>query len=247
MSDFMRLDKYLTELNLGTRSRVKAIIGKGRVTVNGEIAKRPELKINPKQDTVTLDGKSLSYEQYEYYMLYKPQGFVSATEDNLHKTVIDIITDETNTNHSTKKDLFPVGRLDIDTEGLLFITNDGLLSHNLLSPNKHVQKTYFAKIEGRVTEADVKIFADGMDIGEKNLTKPAKLVIDKSDDISEITVTITEGKFHQVKRMFEHVGKKVIYLKRIAMGSLVLDENLQPGGFRRLKEEELNTLKGQDR
>lgn len=245
MSDLMRLDKYLTELNIGTRSQVKSMIGKGRVMVNGKIAKRPEFKVDSAQDAVTLDGKSLSYEQYEYYMLNKPAGCVSATEDNLHKTVIDIITNETNANHSTKKDLFPVGRLDIDTEGLLLITNDGALSHNLLSPKKHVPKTYFARIEGKVTDKDVRIFADGMDIGEKNLTKTAELVIEASDDISEITVTITEGKFHQVKRMFEHVGKKVIYLKRISMGSLMLDESLQPGGFRRLTEEELNGLKGQ--
>lgn len=247
MSKLMRLDKYLTEMNLGTRSQVKFLIGKGQITVNGAIVKRPEFKINTKQDKVTLDGKLLSYEPYEYYMLYKPQNCVSATNDNLHKTVIDIITDEANENHSRKKDLFPVGRLDIDTEGLLLITNDGVLSHNLLSPKKHVPKTYFARIEGRVTDTDVRAFADGMDIGGKNLTKPAKLVIAASGDISEITVTITEGKFHQVKRMFEHIGKKVIYLKRISMGSLMLDERFVPGEFRRLNEEELNSLKGQEK
>jgi len=170
-------------------------------------------------------------------MLNKPAGCVSATEDLRHETVLDLIDEP------GKKDLFPVGRLDIDTEGLLLITNDGELAHRLLAPKKHVAKTYFARIRGCVDETDAAKMKEGLDIGEKRPTLPAELVILKAGDISEIMLTITEGKFHQVKRMFEAVGKKVTYLKRVEMGSLVLPDELAPGEYRPLTEEELQELR----
>ena len=215
----LRLDKFLTEMGMGSRRQVKTYISKGRVTVNGEIIKRPEYKLSPEKDIVNLDNDRVNYAEYEYYMLNKPAGCVSATEDSRFPTVVSLIED------AARKDLFPVGRLDKDTEGLLLITNDGALSHELLSPKKHVAKTYYARIDGKVT------------------TKPAELVILKSDTESEIEVTITEGKYHQIKRMFEKVGKKVIYLKRLSMGSLKLDEKLSTGEYRPLTESELQALK----
>ena len=237
----MRLDKFLTELGIGTRSEVKKILKNGQVTVNGITVTKPEQKIDETKDIVSYQGKTLAYQTFEYYMFHKPAGCVTAVTDAQHKTVMDYMKD------LTRKDLVPVGRLDIDTEGLLLITNDGQLSHDLLSPSKHVPKTYFAKIEGIVTGEDVNLFAEGVDIGEKKLTKPAELKILVSDRMSEIELTISEGKFHQVKRMFEAVGKKVVYLKRISMGSLVLDENLAPGAYRSLTEKEITQLRnGED-
>lgn len=233
----LRLDKYLTELGLGTRTEVKKLIKEKLVTVNGVCALKPEQKIEEQTDEVCVRGKKLDFAAYEYYLFYKPAGCVSATRDSLHKTVMDYLTD------TIRTDLFPVGRLDIDTEGLLLITNDGALSHDLLSPAKHVAKTYYAKVKGRVTEKDVNLFDNGVDIKEGRLTRPAKLVILKSDEISEIELTITEGKFHQVKRMFEAVGKEVLYLKRLSMGVLVLPEDLKPGEYRALTKEEIDLLK----
>ncbi len=233
----VRLDKFLSEMGVGTRSEVKKILKSKQVTVNGDMVTKPEIKIDTDNDVVCYRGSRISYQKYEYYMFNKPAGCVSATEDNLHRTVMDYITD------AVHDDLFPVGRLDIDTEGLLLITNDGALAHELLSPAKHVAKTYYAKIDGVVTEDDVKRFKNGVDIGEDKLTKPGKLVILKSEPISEIELTITEGKFHQVKRMFEVVGKKVIYLKRISMGSLELPDDLALGEYRALTQTELDGLK----
>ena len=233
----MRLDKFLTELGIGTRSEVKKLLKTGQVTVNGTPVKKPEEKIDETKDVVAYQGKVLAYEQFEYYMFHKPAGCVTAVSDTQHKTVMDYMKD------LTRKDLNPVGRLDIDTEGLLLITNDGMLSHELLSPAKHVPKTYFAKIEGIVTEEDVNLFAEGVDIGEKKTTKPAELKILRSDTVSEIELTISEGKFHQVKRMFEAVDKKVVYLKRISMGNLVLDKDLKQGEYRSLTEVEIEALR----
>ena len=233
----MRLDKYLADMGLGTRSEIKNKIKQGQVVLNGEMEKRPERKVNPVMDRVTVNGEEIHYISYEYYMLNKPSGYVSATSDTTYPTVLDLIVDK------KRKDLFPVGRLDLDTEGLLLITNDGALSHQLLSPKKHVTKTYYAKIEGRVTKEDVVKFKEGLDIGEDALTLPAELVIQK-EEVSEIEVTITEGKFHQIKRMFEAVGKKVLFLKRLSMGNLVLDETLSLGAYRPLTEKEINDLKG---
>lgn len=235
----MRLDKYLAEMGVGTRQEVKKQIRQGKAAVNGTVVKAADTKIDETSDEVTISGRNISYVSYEYYMLNKPAGVVSATEDRRDTTVIDLIKEK------KRKDLFPVGRLDKDTEGLLLITNDGNLAHRLLAPKKHVDKVYYAKIDGMVTEEDVKRFAEGIDIGaeEEEMTRPAKLDIMKSAEESEIRLTIHEGKFHQVKRMFLAVGKEVTYLKRERMGTLCLDENLKPGEYRLLTEEEIENVR----
>lgn len=235
----MRLDKYLAEMGVGTRQEVKKQIRQGKAAVNGTVVKAADTKIDETSDEVTICGRNISYVSYEYYMLNKPAGVVSATEDRRDTTVIDLIKKK------KRKDLFPVGRLDKDTEGLLLITNDGDLAHRLLAPKKHVDKVYYAKIDGIVTEEDVKRFAEGIDIGaeEEEMTRPAKLDIMKSAEESEIRLTIHEGKFHQVKRMFLAVGKEVTYLKRERMGTLCLDENLKPGEYRLLTEEEIENVR----
>ncbi len=233
----IRLDKYLSDMKLGTRSEVKNYIKKGRVEVNGEVIKANDFKIKLCSDIVTFDSKDVKYVEYEYYMLNKPQGVISASYDKRDSTVVELITGR------VREDLFPIGRLDKDTEGLLIITNDGALTHNLLSPKKHIPKTYFAKIEGKVIEEDVLAFSNGVYIEEDLKTLPSTLKIINSGEISEIYLTIYEGKFHQVKRMFEAIGKKVVYLKRISMGSLNLDENLSLGEYRPLTIEEINSLK----
>lgn len=232
----LRLDKYLADMGAGTRSEVKKAIAKGQVSIGGLVVKRPETKIDTEQDEVEYQCRSVSYVEYEYYMLNKPAGVVSATEDRKEQTVVDLIESR------LRKDLFPVGRLDKDTEGLLLITNDGKMAHRLLSPKKHVDKVYYAHIKGNVSRADVQAFSDGLDIGEKQRTLPAKLTILKADELSEVEVTIHEGKFHQVKRMFEAVEKEVLYLKRIRMGSLELDDTLLPGTYRKLTEKEISEL-----
>ena len=232
----MRLDKFLSEMGVGSRSEVKKWITKGQVQVNDEVIKKPEFKMDPKSDQILFQGNQVSYAEYEYYMLHKPAGVISATEDSKEMTVIDLISEK------LRKDLFPVGRLDKDTEGLLLITNDGELAHRLLSPKKHVDKTYFAVIDGKVTEDDIQIFKQGVDIGDEKLTMPADLVILKSDEISEIELTIREGRFHQVKRMFHAVGKEVTYLKRLRMGTLQLDDTLEPGQYRALTKKEIEKL-----
>lgn len=233
----MRLDKFLAEARIGSRSQVKTYVKKGMVTVNEEIVKKAEQKVDIEKDVVKFHGEIVEYVAFEYYMLNKPEGVVSATKDNVSKTVIELIKDK------KREDLFPVGRLDKDTQGLLILTNDGELSHNMLSPRKHVDKTYYATIEGIVTKDDVALFLEGVDIGDEKLTMPAKLEILSSDNISEIKLTIREGRFHQVKRMFEAVGKKVLFLKRIEMGGLKLDESLKPGEYRKLTKEEINLLR----
>lgn len=233
----MRLDKYLCETGFGTRSQVKDLLKKGQVMVNGEVVKKPELKINETTDQILCQGKKASYQKNIYLMLHKPAGVVSATEDNREKTVLDLVRPE-----DRKNSLFPVGRLDKDTEGLLLLTDDGELAHRLLSPKKHVDKTYYAKIDGQVTEEHVKQFREGLDIGDEKKTLPAVLTILLSGPVSEIEVTIHEGRFHQIKRMFEAVGCKVTYLKRLSMGSLVLDETLPPEEYRPLTEAELEGL-----
>ena len=233
----MRLDKYLCETGFGTRSQVKDLLKKGQVMVNGEVVKKPELKINETTDQILCQGKKVSYQKNIYLMLHKPAGVVSATEDSREKTVLDLVRPE-----DRKNGLFPVGRLDKDTEGLLLLTDDGELAHWLLSPKKHVDKTYYAKIDGQVTEEHVKQFREGLDIGDEKKTLPAVLTILLSGPVSEIEVTIHEGRFHQIKRMFEAVGCKVTYLKRLSMGSLVLDETLPPEEYRPLTESELEGL-----
>ena len=232
----LRLDKYLADMGVGTRSEVKIAIKRGQIRVNDKVIKTPEFKVD-NTDLVFYNEKQISYVTHEYYMLNKPAGVVSATEDRDCKTVVELIDSK------SRKDLFPVGRLDKDTEGLLLITNDGELAHRLLSPKKKVGKVYFAKIKGRVTEEDRKAFAGGLVVDSEFTAMPAELTILKEDEISEITLRIMEGKFHQVKRMFEAVGKKVIYLKRLSMGALQLDESLQTGEYRQLTEEEIALLK----
>lgn len=228
-----RLDKYLCDLNIGTRSQVKAYIQKGLVTVNNEIVKKPEYKVTD-TDNVCYQGQTLSNEQHSYYMLHKPAGIISATEDKFQSTVLDYFKEE------PCKNLYPVGRLDKDTEGLLLITNDGELGHRLLSPRHHIPKTYYVELQYSVSEDHIRLLEKGIDIGEKNLTLPAQI-----ETISENTlfITITEGKFHQIKRMFEAVDNKVLYLKRISMGKLSLDESLAKGQFRKLTTDEIIYLK----
>jgi len=233
----IRLDKYLADMQLGTRSQVKEYIRKGRISVNNNIIMSPNDKVDTKVDIILFDGRNISYEDFEYYMLNKPAGVLSATRDKHAETVLDII------DGFTRKDLFPVGRLDKDTEGLLLITNDGMLAHNLLSPKKHVDKTYFAKINGKVLPRHILEFAAGIYIEDDIKTLPAKLKILESGLFSEIELTIHEGKFHQVKKMFEKINTEVTYLKRISMGTLVLDEDLEPGEYRKLTELEINELK----
>lgn len=233
----IRLDKYLADMQIGTRSEVKKLIRAGKVQVGGHICKNADEKFDPEQTEVMVDHILVGYAAYEYFMLNKPKGCVSATEDKHYPTVLDYISQH------KRKDLFPVGRLDLDTEGLLLITNDGALAHELLSPAKHIPKTYEAKIDGIVTQADVELFAQGMDIGEKKFTKPAELVILKANVISHVQITIYEGKFHQIKRMFEAIDKPVLELKRISMGALALDEQLEPGEYRSLTEEEIEYLR----
>lgn len=235
----IRLDKYLADMGVGTRQEVKKYIRQGRVSLDGEIIKKPEQKVDENTQTVQVDGTAVGYATYEYYMLNKPAGVISATEDRKQTTVVDLIETK------KRKDLFPVGRLDKDTVGLLLITNDGELAHRLLSPKKHVDKRYYARVKGRVTAEDQEAFARGVNIGseaEPEMIMPAELEILTSDTVSEIRLTIREGKFHQVKRMFEAVGKQVIFLKRETMGTLVLDETLAPGDYRPLTDEELKNL-----
>ena len=230
----IRLDKYLCEMEAGTRSEVKAFIKKGRVTVNGETAKSPEQKVDETKDTVTLDGHSFSYQKYFYYMLHKPAGVVTAGRDHHDQTVLDLLVD------APGKDLSPVGRLDKDTEGLLLLTDDGELAHRLLSPRHHVDKVYLVEIDGQVNHADTAAFEAGLTLGDGTQCMPAGL-----EDLGPglCRVTLREGKFHQVKRMLAQRGKPVIGLKRLSMGPLELDQALQPGEFRPLTTEELAQLK----
>lgn len=234
----VRLDKFLTMNGCGTRSEVKKLLKTGTVLVNGLPARKPEMKIDAEADVIAVAGKQLVYEPFVCLMFHKPAGCITAASDRQRKTVMDYIK------HERKEELFPVGRLDIDTEGLLLLMNDGDLSHRLLSPRHHVEKTYYVRVEGVVTEEDARAFEVGVDIGEKNLTLPAKLHILKSDAVSEAELTICEGKFHQVKRMFAARGKQVIYLKRISMAGIRLDEKLEAGKWRALTEEEIRMLKG---
>ena len=236
----MRLDKFLVEMGIGSRSQVKQYVKKGTVTVNGAPVKSSDVKIDENNDTIKYNGRILNYSRYRYFLLNKPAGCVSATKDNVHQTVIDLLKGE------NTKDLSPVGRLDIDTEGLLLLTNDGALTHHLLSPAQHIPKTYYAEIDGYVTDDTINLFATGVDIGDEKPTLPADLRILSSDSTaarSEIELIITEGRFHQVKRMFEAVGMKVTFLRRIAMGELKIDESLPTGAYRSLSEEEVSLLR----
>ncbi|MED3797641.1 pseudouridine synthase [Lysinibacillus capsici] len=233
----MRLDKLLANMGYGSRKEVKQLLKQKAVTVDGDYVKDAALHVDPEKQIISVFGERVVYTEFVYFIMNKPPGVISATEDLRDETVIDLL--EPLHQHFQP---FPVGRLDKDTEGLLLLTNDGQLAHNLLSPKKHVPKVYYAQIEGVVTEEDAEKFANGVELDDGYVTKPGKLVILKSAQQSEIELTIQEGKFHQVKRMFEAVGKRVTYLKRISMGSLKLDENLALGEYRELTAEELNGL-----
>lgn len=236
----MRIDKFLTDVGLGSRKEVKQLLKKKVIVVNKEIVQDGKRQIDEENDCVIFEGERLVYQKYYYYMLNKPQGVISATKDSKEKTVVDLmkISDQ-------KKGLFPVGRLDKDTEGLLLLTNNGPLAHELLSPKKHIDKEYFAIIQGIVSEKEQEYFAKGFELSKTEKVKPSRLSIDsinKEENRSTIHLIIQEGKFHQVKRMFEKVGKRVLYLKRLRMGSLILDEKLSLGEYRQLTIEETKQL-----
>lgn len=237
MADTQRLDKMLGNLGYGTRKEVKKLVKDGAIKIDGETAKDPGAHVNPETQAVSVNGEQINYRKYIYIVMNKPAGVISATEDTRERTVIDLLPEEYLVFSPA-----PVGRLDKDTVGLLFLTNDGQLSHKLLSPRKHVPKVYYAKIEGKVTEEDVLKFKDGVVLDDGYKTMSAKLEILESGDISEIQVEIYEGKYHQVKRMFESVGKKATYLMRKSMGPLELDKDLQQGESRELTKEELESL-----
>lgn len=230
----IRLDKFLCDMGAGTRSEVKNMIKKGRVTVNGDVVKASDLKINETEAKICLDGKEIGFTGTVYYLLHKPAGLVTATRDNHEKTVMDLMKD------APGKDLFPVGRLDKDTEGLLLITNDGALSHRLLSPKKHVDKTYFVRTAKPVTQDMCRQLEEGLDIGDEKPTLPAKVA--RAEAENELYLTITEGRFHQVKRMLLAVGNEVVYLKRVSMGPLKLEDSLGKGCFRELTDTEKKEL-----
>jgi len=289
MEKYMRLDKFLAEMGMGTRSQIKEMAKRGRIQVNGVTVDRADGKVEPDRDTVVCGGVKVAYAEYEYYMLNKPRGVVSATEDNLHETVIDLIRKKPakqgavgeaalqggREGQRKRKGLFPVGRLDIDTEGLLLITNDGDLAHRLLSPKRHVDKRYFARVAGALPEDAGKRLKEGITLLDGTKVMPAKLEIGEGgqgehaaargmagrgdvwvnvlggkaqeeirEPVTEVVLTIQQGKFHQVKRMFEALGCRVVFLKRLSMGSLRLDEGLEPGEYRPLLAEELERLKG---
>ncbi len=229
----MRLDKFLCEMNIGSRSQVKSYVKQGLVTVNDVIAKAADVKIDEFHDTVIYKGKPLKYQRYHYYMLNKPQGVVCATQDNVSRTVLELLPKE------LRKNLFPVGRLDKDTEGLLLLTDDGDLAHRLLSPAKHVDKTYLLQIAAPLSSADCRALETGVDIGEDTLTRPAKVEILGEKNC---LLTIHEGKFHQVKRMLKAVGNEVTALKRVSFGGLHLDETLNSGAYRELTDSEVKLL-----
>lgn len=234
----LRIDKMLANTGIGSRKEIKQDAKKGLVTVNGTVVKDSSKIIDTDTDVVKYNGEIVRYIQHIYLLMNKPQGVVSATEDNYDRTVVDLLSEE-----DGFYEPFPVGRLDKDTEGLLLITNDGQLAHDLLSPKKHVDKTYYAEVAEEVTREDVKAFEEGIILTEENYkTLPAKLEIIESGYPSKCLVTIKEGKFHQIKRMFKSVNNEVVFLKRISMGPLKLDENLKPGEYRHLTEEEINSL-----
>jgi len=237
MRETKRVDKILSNFGFGTRREVKQLVRNGEVKVDGEVITDSGMHVDPEKSQIEISGEKLNYRQYIYIMMNKPSGVISATFDNRHETVIDILPNEYKC-----FDVFPVGRLDIDTEGLLLLTNDGQLAHDILSPKKHVPKKYFAFIEGEVSEYDVKRFEEGLVLEDGYKTLPAELKILDRGVNSSVEVIIYEGKFHQVKRMFEAVGKKVTFLKRITMANLVLDKDLAPGECRELAQYEVTNL-----
>lgn len=241
----IRLDKYLADSGIGTRTEVKKIIGKGLVFINGEMTRDPAAKVEPGTDSVTVSGKELNFSTFEYYMLNKPAGIISASRKNSlkrgekiacgeEKYAVDLIRE------SVKTDLFPAGRLDKETEGLLLITNDGALAHRMLSPKNHVDKTYYVELDGKLRPEITELLEKGVDIGDEKLTLPCTV---NPLFESSCLITIKEGRYHQIRRMFAACGLKVQYLKRITFGPLALDTSLNPGEYRKLTGDELSDLK----
>ncbi len=237
MGKRIRLDKLLSHMGHGTRNEVKKIIKQKRVAIDGEITRVVNEQVMTDEQKITLDDIEINYQEFFYFIINKPAGVISATKDNHHETVLDLLGLE-----DRQKDVFPVGRLDIDTEGLLLLTNDGQLTHQLLSPKKDIPKKYFAKVDGKMTEDDVVAFKEGLTLADEYVCMPADLKILSSGETSEIELTINEGKFHQVKRMVEAVGKQVYYLQRIQMGNLKLPEDLELGTYREITLEEMDLL-----
>ena len=237
MGKKMRVDKLLSNVGVASRAELKKYCKQGLISVNGKVINNPGVQVDSENDDVRFNGEKIVYREFVYIMLNKPDGYISATFDKYDPIVLDLIDQS-----YLVFEPFPVGRLDKDTEGLLVLTNDGQLAHRVLSPKKHVPKTYYAKIQGKVTEEDILAFEKGVILDDVYETMPSQLKILKSDDMSEIELTIHEGKFHQVKRMFESVGKKVVYLKRLSMGKLKLDESLKLGEYRELTEEEVKLI-----
>lgn len=236
----MRLDKLLAHSGFGTRKDVKKLIKDGLVTVNDTQVQKPGLHVNSAEDDIRVSGEPVYYQEFFYFMMNKPQDVISATEDDFHHTVIDLLEPQ-----DLIQEPFPVGRLDIDTEGLLILTNDGKLSHKLTSPNREVEKEYLAVIDGVMDEEDVAAFSKGLTLDDGYKTKPAELeILEINQEIEEskVSITVTEGKFHQVKRMVQARGHEVTYLKRNRMGNLLLDNSLEPGEYRPLTEKEIEIL-----
>lgn len=231
----MRIDKYISACGAASRSEVKKLIKSGRITINGKPPQKADEHINENEDIVMLDGKELVYREFVYIMLNKPQGYISAVYDKHYPVVTELIDKE-----YAHFEVAPVGRLDLDTEGLLLLTNDGDFNHNMTSPKKNVYKRYFAKLDKNAEEKDINVFRDGIEFKDFT-TKPAVLEITENSD--EVYIEIAEGKFHQVKRMCEYVGKTVTYLKRVSIGPLKLDETLRVGESRELTKEEVDMLK----
>ena len=251
----IRLDKFLSDMGMGTRSEVKKLLKSGRVLVNGKRGAGPETKVDPEADQILVDGQQVQYEKYVWYMVHKDSGCLTALRDNLHRTVMELLPEEA----LKRNGLSPVGRLDLDTEGLLLITDDGETAHRLLSPGRHVPKTYFTVIAGEaaLSQESVDAFEKGLDIGDDTPTAPAQLkvlpwqeeygeLIAQGDDtghLCAVLATVREGRYHQIKRMFHAVGQEVLYLKRIAFGPLQLDPDLEKGRSRKLTAEEISSLK----
>ncbi|BGE82134.1 16S rRNA uridine-516 pseudouridylate synthase [Staphylococcus petrasii] len=228
----MRLDKFLANMGVGTRTEVKQLLKKGNIEVNQKVEKSPKTQINPEQDEISVNGEQIEYIDHIYIMLNKPKGYISATHDDSAQTVIDLIPEYQHL------DIFPVGRLDKDTEGLLLITNDGQFNHNLMSPTKHVSKTYEVVSKFPIKESDILAFEKGIELSDGPV-KPAQLV-KVNETISH--VTIYEGKYHQVKRMFHAIENEVLELKRLKIANLAIDGNLQSGEYRLLTDEEIQLL-----
>lgn len=230
----MRLDKFLSQAGAGSRSQVKDYIRQGLVTVNGVPAARPQQAVSEERDLVAFLGREIRGQRFFYYMLNKPKGVVCATRDCRHQTAVELLGE------NRRADIFPVGRLDKDTEGLLLLTNDGALAHRLLSPRRHVDKTYLAVLRRPPAPEELSALERGVDIGEKRLTLPVQAALLED---GRLRLTLREGKYHQIKRMLEAVDNRVTALKRVAFGGLLLDESLPPGAYRELTQEEVETLR----